>query len=44
MKLSVGQQAPDFTLPSHLDKSVTLSHLVGWNVALAFFPAAWTPV
>lgn len=44
MKLRTGQQAPDFTLPSHLDKPVTLSHLQGWNVVLAFFPAAWTPV
>ncbi len=42
MKLSIGQQAPDFTLPSHLDKNVTLSHLQGHNVVLAFFPAAWT--
>lgn len=42
MKLSKGQQAPDFTLPSHLDKPVTLNHLRGYNVVLAFFPAAWT--
>ena len=44
MKLRVGQIAPDFTLPSHLDKDVTLSHLRGRNVVLAFFPLAWTPV
>jgi peroxiredoxin len=44
MQLTTGQQAPDFTLPSHLDKSVTLSHLRGWNVVLAFFPEAWTPI
>jgi hypothetical protein len=43
MKLKKGQLAPDFTLPSHLDKTVTLSHLRGHNVVLAFFPAAWTP-
>ena len=43
MKLNKGQPAPDFTLPSHLDKNVTLSHLKGYNVVLAFFPAAWTP-
>lgn len=44
MMLKKGQAAPDFTLPSHLDKDVTLSHLRGWNVALAFFPEAWTRV
>jgi len=42
--LKVGQPAPDFTLPSHLDKKVTLSDLRGKNVVLAFFPLAWTPV
>lgn len=44
MKLKIGQQAPDFTLLSHLDKDVTLSHLKGQNVVLAFFPLAWTPI
>ena len=44
MKLKVGQTAPDFTLPSHLDKKITLSDLRGNNVVLAFFPLAWTPV
>ena len=43
-KLQVGQPAPDFTLPSHLDKSVTLSDLRGKNVVLVFFPLAWTPI
>jgi peroxiredoxin len=43
--LKVGDKAPDFTLPSHLDKQVTLSDLQGTkNVVLAFFPLAWTPV
>ena len=44
MNLKVGQKAPDFTLPSHLGKDVTLSNLRGKNVVLAFFPLAWTPV
>lgn len=44
MKLQVGMQAPDFTMPSHLDKDITLSDLRGQNVVLAFFPLAFTPV
>ena len=44
MGLRVGQEAPDFTLPSHLDKDITLSELRGQNVLVAFFPLAWTPV
>jgi peroxiredoxin len=44
MSLQVGQQAPDFTLPSHLGKPLTLSDLRGKNVVIAFFPLAWTPV
>jgi peroxiredoxin len=44
MSLQVGQQAPDFTLPSHLGKDLTLSDLRGKNVVIAFFPLAWTPV
>ncbi len=44
MKLQVGNKAPDFTLPSHLDRDVTLSDYRGKNVALAFFPSAWTPI
>ncbi|MBN1310478.1 MAG: redoxin domain-containing protein [Anaerolineae bacterium] len=42
--LTVGQPAPDFTLPSHLDKDIRLSDYRGKNVVLAFFPLAWTPV
>jgi peroxiredoxin len=44
MKLQAGMVAPDFTLPSHLGKKVTLSDLRGKNVVLAFFPLAWTPI
>lgn len=44
MRLYVGQAAPDFTLPSHLDTNVTLSDYRGKNVVLVFFPLAWTPV
>jgi peroxiredoxin len=44
MKLQIGQTAPDFTLPGHLGKDVTLSTLRGKNVVLAFFPMAWTPI
>jgi len=44
MGLKLGHPAPDFTLPSHLEKTVTLSELRGHNVVIAFFPLAWTPV
>jgi peroxiredoxin len=44
MKLNVGDKAPDFTLNSHLDTTVTLSQLRGKTVVLVFFPLAWTPV
>jgi peroxiredoxin Q/BCP len=44
MQLKIGQPAPDFSLPSHLDKEVRLSDLRGRNVVIAFFPKAWTPI
>jgi hypothetical protein len=44
MTLKIGQEAPDFTLPSHWEKDVKLSDLRGSNVVIAFFPLAWTPV
>lgn len=42
--LDVGQEAPDFTLPSHLGGEIHLKELRGKNVVIVFFPAAWTPV
>jgi len=39
---TVGQPAPDFTLPSTDGGSQTLSGLRGKNVLLAFFPLAFT--
>jgi peroxiredoxin (alkyl hydroperoxide reductase subunit C) len=42
--LKVGDRAPEFTLPSHLDIDITLSDLKGKAVVMAFFPLAWTPV
>jgi peroxiredoxin len=38
----VGQQAPDFTLPSTSGEKVTLSALRGQSVMLAFFPLAFS--
>jgi peroxiredoxin len=44
--LQVGDTAPDFELPTHLDRNtkVKLSDLRGQNVVLAFYPFDWTPV
>jgi peroxiredoxin len=39
---AVGQQAPDFTLPSTSGAQVTLSALRGKPVLLAFFPLAFS--
>lgn len=44
MSLRIGDTAPDFALPSHFGKTITLGDLRGQNVVLAFFPWAWTPV
>ena len=43
--LKVGDQAPDFELPSHLEeKKWKLSAHRGKHVVLAFYPFAFTPV
>ena len=45
LKVMVGDEAPDFTLPSIAGENVTLSDYRGKsNVVLSFVPAAWTPV
>lgn len=44
LKVSVGDTAPDFTLPSIAGGQVSLSDFRGKNVVLSFIPAAWTPV
>jgi peroxiredoxin len=42
--LPVGAQAPDFTLHSTPDQTVTLSDFRGKPVVLVFYPADWSPV
>lgn len=42
--LPVGSTAPDFTLHSTPDQTVSLSEFRGRNVILAFYPADWSPV
>jgi peroxiredoxin len=45
LKVSVGDKAPDFTLPSINHGEISLrSYLGKSNVVLSFVPAAWTPV
>ena len=45
LKVSVGESAPDFTLPSVAGGDITLSQFRGQkNVVISFVPAAWTPV
>lgn len=42
-RLSVGDQAPDFTLDDHHGNSVSLSGFRGMHVVVYFYPAAGTP-
>jgi peroxiredoxin len=42
--LAPGTPAPDFTLESTPDQSVSLSELRGRPVILVFYPADWSPV
>jgi peroxiredoxin Q/BCP len=42
-RLSPGDQAPDFTLPTDTGEEVTLGDLRGKKVIVYFYPAAMTP-
>jgi peroxiredoxin len=42
--LTAGEPAPEFTLRSTPDESVSLSEFRGRPVVLAFYPADWSPV
>ena len=42
--LAPGTEAPDFTLPSTPDQSVSLSEFRGQPVVLVFYPEDWSPV
>ena len=45
LKVKVGDNAPDFTLPSIAGEKISLSRYSGKkNVVISFVPAAWTPV
>jgi hypothetical protein len=45
MALKVGRSAPDLDLESHLGRRIRLKDYHGkCNVALIFFPLAWTPI
>lgn len=42
--LAAGSQAPDFTLHTTADQTVSLREFRGQPVILAFYPADWSPV
>ena len=42
--LQAGERAPDFTLRSSPDETLSLGSLRGRPVILAFYPADWSPV
>ncbi|MCI4352550.1 MAG: redoxin domain-containing protein [Thermoplasmata archaeon] len=42
--LKPGSEAPDFTLKSTPDQTVSLRDFLGRPVVIAFFPADWSPV
>jgi peroxiredoxin len=42
--LPAGDPAPDFTLPSSYEKTVSLHDFRGKAVVLVFYPADWSPV
>ncbi|MBW2341093.1 MAG: peroxiredoxin [Deltaproteobacteria bacterium] len=45
LKVTVGEYAPDFSLPAVSGEKISLSQYRGKkNVVLSFVPAAWTPV
>lgn len=45
LKVKIGENAPDFTLPSLSGEKISLSQFKGKkNVVISFVPAAWTPV
>ncbi len=42
--IAAGEEAPDFTLPDHLGRQVSLKSLLGKrHVMLLFYPLDWTP-
>jgi peroxiredoxin len=42
--IEAGEQAPDFTLPDHRGKQVSLSDFRGRKLMLVFYPADFSPV
>lgn len=42
--IEVGAEAPDFTLPDHAGREISLSDFAGRRVLLAFYPLDFSPV